>query len=462
MPWSESLRTYTLLTIGDGIVTQAPALVIAVGTGIIVTRSGADQNLSTEALRQLTAYAKPLAIVGAALAALAAVPGIPAIPAVLMALALLACAWWVRRRGAASQAADIVDEPQAGAPLDEYAELAVQPVEVQLGPGLAALANEWSALVAQRLVVFRKQFAAEMGLVLPAVRLKGSTRLGTYAYTIDLFGTPVARGEVLPERVLAIHSSTEAAALPGSIETRDPAYGLRAWWIEEAQRTQAMTARYTLIDASTVFFTHLTETLRREAGILLTRAETDRLLARVRQSQPGLVEELVPSVLTVSDIQRILQNLLKEKASIRNLEAILETLVDAGRQQRDVVLLTEIVRQHLGQAICQSVMGDATALTVLTIDAGVEARLLHALSDTGEKRAALDPKFAEAVMTQLAQLSEKMLKAHLTPAVLCAPDLRRHLRALSERLIPQMRVLSMSEIPRAIELKAFATVTLNL
>lgn len=462
MPWSEALQTYTLLTIGDGIVTQAPALVIAVGTGIIVTRSGADQNLSTEALRQITAYSKPLAIVGAALAALAAIPGIPAIPAALLALALLACAWWVRRRGAASQAADTADEPEAGAPRDEYAELAVQPVEVQLGPGLAALANEWGALVAQRLAVFRKQFAAEMGLVLPAVRLKGSARLATYAYTIDLFSTPVARGEVLPERVLAIHSSTEAAALPGSIETRDPAYGLRAWWIEEAQRTQAMTARYTLIDASTVFFTHLTETLRREAGTLLTRAETDRLLARVRQSQPGLVEELVPSVLTVSDIQRILQNLLKEKASIRNLEAILETLVDAGRQQRDVVLLTEIVRQRLGQAICQSVMGDATTLTVLTIDAGVEARLLRALSDTVEKPAALDPKFAEAVMTQLVQLSEKMLKANLTPAVLCAPDLRRHLRALSERLIPQMRVLSMSEIPRAIELKAFATVTLNL
>lgn len=463
MPWSEALQTYTLLTIGDGIVTQAPALLIAIGTGIIVTRSGADQNLSAEALRQITAYAKPLAVVGVVVAGLAALPGIPAASAGLLALALLLGAWWVRRRAPASAetAAAEGGELQAGAPPDDYAQLAVEPIEIQIGPELAALANEWNALIAQRMGVFRKQFAAEMGLVLPAVRLRSNPRLNAHAYSIDLFGTPVSRGEVLPERLLAIHTSPDAAPLAGSIETRDPAYGLRAWWIGEGQRAQATAARYTLIDASTVFFTHLTETLRREAGTLLTRAETDRLLARVRQAQPGLVEELIPSVLTVSDVQRILQNLLREKVSVRNLEAILETLVDAGRQQRDVVLLTEMVRQRLGQTICQSLMGEANALNVLTIDAGIEARLMQALGES-DKAMSLDPKFAEAVMARLIQHSEKMLKANLTPVVLCAPDLRRHLRALSERLIPQLRVVSMSEIPRAIELKAFATVSLSL
>jgi flagellar biosynthesis protein FlhA len=182
----------------------------------------------------------------------------------------------------------------------------------------------------------------------------------------------------------------------------------------------------------------------------------------VRQAQPGLVEELIPSVLTVSDVQRILQNLLREKVSVRNLEAILETLVDAGRQQRDVVLLTELVRQRLGQSICQSLMGDSPALNVLTIEAGIEARLLQALGDGAEKNLSLDPKLAEVVMSKLAQQSEKMLKSNLTPVLLCVPDLRRHLRALSERLIPQLRVVSMGEIPRTIELKAFATVSLSL
>jgi len=462
MPWSEALQTYTLLTIGDGIVTQAPALVIAVGTGIIVTRSGADQDLGSEALRQITAFSKPLAIVGCVLLALAALPGIPAAPAGALAIALLAGAWFVRRRKPAAEEKEAEQPDASAAPADDYALLTIEAIEVQLGPGLAPLANEWNAVIGQRIGVFRKQFAAEMGLVLPAVHLKSHPRLNAYAYTIDLFGTPVARGEVLPERLLAIHANGDAPALPGSVETRDPAYGLRAWWIDEAQRAQASAARYTLIDATTVFFTHLTETLRREAGTLLTRAETDRLLARVRQSQPGLVEELIPSVLTVSDVQRILQNLLREKVSVRHLEAILETLVDAGRQQRDVGMLTEIVRQRLGQSICQSLMGEAPALSVLTMDAGIEARLLQSLGEGGDKPMSLDPKFAEAVMTRLAQQTEKMLKANITPVVLCAPDLRRHLRALSERLIPQLRVISMGEIPRTIELKAFATVSLNL
>ena len=462
MPWNEALQTYTLLTIGDGIVTQAPALVIAVGTGIIVTRSGADQDLGSEALRQITAFAKPLAIVGAVLLALAALPGIPAAPAAALALALLTGAWLVKRRRPADDEKEAERPDASAAPTDDYALLTIEPIEVQLGPGLAPLAGEWNAVIGQRIGVFRQQFAAEMGLVLPSVHLKSHPRLNAHAYTIDLFGTPVARGEVLPERLLAIHANSEAPALPGSVETRDPAYGLRAWWIDEAQRAQASAARYTLIDATTVFFTHLTETLRREAGTLLTRAETDRLLVRVRQSQPGLVEELIPSVLTVSDVQRILQNLLREKVSVRNLEAILETLVDAGRQQRDVGMLTEIVRQRLGQSICQSLMGDAPSLSVLTIDAGIEARLLQSLGEGGDKPMSLDPKFAEAVMTRLAQQTEKMLKANMTPVVLCAPDLRRHLRALSERLVPQLRIISMGEIPRTIELKAFATVSLNL
>ncbi|MEM5421263.1 flagellar biosynthesis protein FlhA [Paraburkholderia ferrariae] len=462
MPWVEALQTYTLLTIGDGIVTQAPALVIAVGTGIIVTRSGGDQNLSVEALRQVTAYVKPLVVVGLVLLGLMALPGIPAAPAGTLAFALLAGAWWISRRRAAQSDDEVVPDAEPGGAPDDYALLTVEPIEVQIGLSLAPLANEWNALVGQRIAVFRKQFTTEMGLVLPAVRLKSNPRLNGHAYTIDLFGTTVTRGEVLPERVLAIHPSGEVPPPTGGIETRDPAYGLRAWWIEESQRAKAMAARYTLIDATTVFFTHLTETLRREAGTLLTRAETDRLLARVRQAQPGLVEELIPSVLTVSDVQRILQNLLREKVSVRNLGAILETLVDAGRQQRDVVLLTEIVRQRLGQSICQSLMGDSPALNVLTIEAGIEARLLQALGDGVEKNLSLDPKLAEVVMSRLAQQSEKMLKSNLTPVLLCVPDLRRHLRALSERLIPQLRVVSMGEIPRTIELKAFATVSLNL
>jgi flagellar biosynthesis protein FlhA len=241
---------------------------------------------------------------------------------------------------------------------------------------------------------------------------------------------------------------------------------LPALWIDEKLRSQANASGYTLVDGETVFLTHLTEVLKRESASLLTRAETERLLTRVRHTQPSLVEELIPTVLSVSDVQRVLQNLLREKVSIRHIEAILETLADTGRLTKDNTYLTEAVRQRLGNAICQSLIGEANALHVITLDPGLENEFMQSVNQMRQESAqaqaprpfVLEPKLAEQFVSKLVQQTEKMMKSNLLPVLLCSPDLRRHIRALSERVVPHLRVLSMSEIPQTIELKSFSSV----
>jgi flagellar biosynthesis protein FlhA len=314
----------------------------------------------------------------------------------------------------------------------------------------------------ERIAAFRKQHAQDLGLVLPRVRFRESARLAPERYEIWLDGALVARGEARAERLLAIHPAGDLRAIPGEA-TRDPTYGLPALWIEEEQRDAAVVAKYTLVDAQTVFITHLTEVLRRESALLLTRAETDRILARVRQNQPGLVEELIPTVLGVADVQKVLQHLLREKVSIRHIDAILETLADAGRASKDVLHLTELVRHRLGHAICQGLVGEANALQVLTLDPAIEGQFLQglmALRQGGNGAPPLDPRLTEQFVGRLVQHAEKMMKNNLLPVLLCSPELRRHVRTLSERVMPHLRVLSMAEVPQTIELKSFGVIHL--
>jgi flagellar biosynthesis protein FlhA len=468
IPWGQALQTYTLLTIGDGIVTQVPALVIAVGTGIIVTRSASDNNLSQEALRQITSFPKTLLLVAAALCGLMVLPGIPAIPTLLLLAAVLGVAAMAyrlaRQRGEGGDDASTNAEAGAGgppSPEDPYAMLPVEPVEVYVGRNWVPLVTDANGLFMERIKTFRKQHAQELGLVLPRVRFKDSAKLGADKYEINVDGVPVAKGEARTNQWLAIHPSGDVRSIPGE-PTRDPTYGLPALWIEEDQRAAASAAKYTLVDGPTVLMTHLTEILRRESATLLTRAETDRLLARVRQSQPGLVEELVPTVLAVSDIHKVLQNLLREKVSIRHIEAILETLADAGRATKDASLLTEQVRHRLGAAICQGLVGEAAALQVMTLDPMIESRLLQGLAaaQATAQPYALEPKLAEQFMARTVHQAEQMMKNNLLPVLLCAPDLRRHVRSLCERAVPHLRVLSLTEIPQNIELKSYGVVTL--
>jgi flagellar biosynthesis protein FlhA len=464
IPWGQALQTYTLLTIGDGIVTQVPALVIAVGTGIIVTRSASDSNLSQEALRQITSFPKTLLLVAGALSGLLLLPGIPAVPTLLLLCAVIGVAIVTFRIAAGEKKTEKTDgeSPEAGAANeDPYASLGVEPIEVHVGRSWVSLVNQPDGLFMERIKLFRKQHAQDLGLVLPRVRFKDAVRLAADRYEISVDGVTVARGEARSTQWLAIHPSGDVRSVAGEV-TRDPTYGLPALWIAEDQRSAAVAAKFTLVDGPTVLMTHLTEVLRRESATLLTRSETDRLLSRVRENQAGLVEELIPTVLSVSDVQKVLQNLLREKVSIRHIEAILETLADAGRHTKDASLLTEHVRQRLGAAICQGLVGEAQSLQVMTLDPLVESRFMQGLhaAQTNAQPYALEPKLAEQFMSRMVQHAEQMMKNNLLPVLLCAPDLRRHIRSLCERTVPHLRVLSLTEIPHTVELKSYAVVAL--
>jgi flagellar biosynthesis protein FlhA len=396
-------------------------------------------------------------------------PGIPVLPPILLILFYMTVVLLRRQGGlgpavdgaAGAAAAGGPDAPAAaGKDDDAYGLLPIEAVEVQLGVELVPMMETDQAMFMERIANFRKQYTLESGLVLPSVRFRPGARLGPNAYEILLFGVAVAKGEIMRERLLAIHPGGDTPKL-GGIDTREPSFGLPAVWIEESRRAEAQAGKYTLVDPPTVFMTHLCEVLRQHSATLLTRQETERLLGRVRTSQPGLVEEIVPTMLGVGEIQRVLQNLLREKVSIRNLEAVIETLVDQAKHSKDPAYLTELVRQRLGSMICQSLTAGGNVLQVMTFDPSIEHSLLENVRavETGGAFV-VEPKFAEQVITRLAQHAEKMMKSNLLPVLLCAPELRRHIRVLSERMVPQLRVLSLAEVPSSLELRAFATLSL--
>lgn len=460
MKWDEALRTFTLLTIGDGIVTQVPALIIALGTGIIVTRSASDQHLSTEVLKQLTSFPKTLFMVIGALLIMMFLPGIPAFPVLILVILFGIVAYFAKKtRGQMEQNSADPDKEKTEQGDDIYDLLTVEPIEVKVGQGLIPLINGDDALLMDRIATFRKSYALEAGFIIPKIRIKDEKKLPPNAYEIMTYGIAVAQGEILADRVLAIHPDGDIKKVQG-VETKDPSYGLPALWILETQRTEARQAGYTLVDAATVFITHLNEIIRQNASALLSRMETERLVNNFRKNNSGLVEELIPTVLTLSEVQKILQNLLKEKISIRNMELILEVLVDHGKQSKDPEYLTELVRQKLGAIICQSLTSRSGDLSVLTLDPAIEQTIANSMRAINEKSTlVLEPQFAEQLLSRLAGQVERMIKNNAKPVLLCAPELRRHLRRLTERLLPQLSIVSMSEIPNTVNLRAFGVVT---
>ena len=461
MSWPEAAQTFILLTIGDGIVTQLPALVIAVGTGIIVTRSGTDSHLSLEILGQLGAFPKAMLLVAIAIIGIGILPGMPFFPVMVIATTLGALAFFVNRatgRAAnrpAPEKKEIADDTENLESL-----LEVPPIEVRVGQNLIDVVNSDDAGLRERIAAFRKQYALEAGIILPKIRFRDEKRLTPQAYEIAIFGVGSGSAELVPDRFLAIHPSGMRGKLNG-IETRDPTYSLPAVWIDDSQKASARASGFTLVDPLTVFVTHLTEVLRRNSASLLTRSATNALLSRLREQNAGLVEELIPGVLSVVELQKVLQNLLREKVSVRHLEAILEVLADAGRSTKDAERLTEIVRQRLGPAICQTLLSSAGDLPVITLDPGIEQKIAGSIQNAdNNSRLLLEPKFAEIVVGRLAGQVEQMMKSNIVPVLLCAPELRRHVRSITERVLPHLAILSMSEVPPSVNLRSFGVVKL--
>lgn len=460
MNWAQALQTYTLLTVGDGIVTQIPALIIATGTGIIVTRAATDAQLSDEVSKQVTAYPKTILLVGVGLVALMFLPGIPLLPvALLLGVTVLLFvfafrAWSKRSTEVTSDAKKAASEGE-----DLYGLLMVEPIEISVGQNLIPVVGSDGSVFMDRIVAFRKQCAFDVGFVFPKVRIKDNKKHGPNHYQVSIYGTKVADGEIMCDRLLAISAGGDHVSLDG-VAARDPTYGLPALWIVEDQRQRAREAGYTVVDPSTVLLTHVTEVVRQQSPNLLTRAETERIVNRVRERQSSLIEELIPKVLSIGEVQKVLQNLLREKVSIRNIEAILEVLTDFGGRNRDPEFLTEQVRERLGATICQSLTNTEGELYVLTLDPGIEQAISSSIRAVDEKAAlVLEPKFAEQLLRRMVGEVEKMMSSNLMPVVLCSPTLRRHVRRFTERVMPQLSVVSLSEVPNGVNLKAFGMVS---
>jgi flagellar biosynthesis protein FlhA len=460
LSWSEALQTYTLLTVGDGIVTQVPALIIATATGIIVTRAASDARLGAEVSRQVMGHPRTIAIVASTLFALGFLPGIPLLPTAVLGTLMGLLFWYARRRAlAAPTRAAAASTAAAGEkPEDIYKSLKVDPVEIVIGSTLLNLVGADGSILADQMTSIRKQYALDMGVVLPLVRVRDDRRLAANRYEICIFGARVADGEVIPDRLLAINPGGNRAALEGQTAL-DPAYQLPAVWIPDGQRSIAKNAGYTVVDAFTVFMTHLSEVLKQNAHNLITRAETERLIARVREQQASLVDELIPKVLSLGDVQRVLQGLVRERVPIRNIDAILEVLADYGSKTKEADSLTELVRERLGRMICQQLVDAQGELQVLTFDPSIEQSLAAAVRQLEDKPTLiLEPRLAEQVLRKLSEEVERMARGNLRPVLLCAPTLRRHVRRLTERLVPQLAVLSLNEVPTQMNLRAFGIV----
>lgn len=460
MPWKEAVQHFTLLTIGDGIVTQIPSLVIAVATGILITRAAADAQLSKEIPKQVLSNPRALMVVAIALMIMMLMPGFPALPVMLVLIGVVVMTIYITR--SASKKDEDVSDSSADTktkPLDELQQLMkIEPIEVSLSSSLASALLGDGSDFSDRISNLRRQFAQDYGFILPKVHLGPRVELLDNKYELYVQGNRVGVGELQTDRILAINPGGQRAKLEG-IETQDPAYGLPALWIEKDQRQYARSSGYTLVDPDTVLMTHFSEIIKRYAPDMLTRAETERLVNRIRDQHGALIDELVPNVLTFSDIQKVLQLLLKEQVSIRNMEAVLEVLVDAGKTTKSAEDLAERVREKLGSSICQKLSDTRGEMHVLTLSPEVERSLLGNLRSTESK----SPMFSEmtqldAFIKNLARQAESMMGKSLQPVLLCPSPIRRPLRSLVQRSLPYVSVVGLNEVPTTAVVRSFAAV----
>lgn len=455
LSWGDALHTYTLLTVGDGIVTQIPALVISTGTGIIVTRAASDTFLGKQISSQLTAYPKTLLLIALGLSALLLFPGIPFLP-VFIVLMIFGTASYFAYNKKESSADDVVEDSDAENSDNAYELLTVDPIELKIGKALVPLLEDEKNIFMDKIVSFRKQYAKDMGFVIPKVRIKDDNKIELHAYKLFVSDVLVASGELYLDKYLAINSGNVREKLDAKV-IKDPTYGLESVWVDKDASDKAKESGYTLVEPSTVLITHVSETLKKYVSELVTRGETEILVNRVRDKEPGLVDELVPNVLSLSEIQKILQNLIKESVSILNLPGILEVLVDEGKSNKDISFLTEKVRQKLAPKICQTFSNDGE-LQVLTLEPGVEYKLAQSIGDSNNAFL-LEPKYAEQLLVKLSSYVDKMTNSNIKPVLVTAPELRKHLHNFTSKMIPQLSILSVSEMSNVVNIKSFGVVS---
>ncbi|MGF1731266.1 FHIPEP family type III secretion protein [Photobacterium kasasachensis] len=466
MSWNEALHTYTLLTVGDGIVTQIPSLIIATATGIIITRAATDSKLGSEVVEQITAHPVTLLILAACIFFLMFLPGLPTGALALALLAVVALLIYSYRSAGKSGEQDnpeaIEDDeelPRSGSKDDIYKQLELHPIEVRLGVELHEVLEQVKDALYERVQNFRKQYALDSGFVVPSVKVIGShSGVDSDAYAIYVYGVKLGSGQIKVDHQLAIAGAQTKVQLDGE-KTTEPTYGLPAVWVPESGVQMARAANYTLVDWQTMLITHLGEVIRSNANELLTRNEVEKLLERNKATCEGLVEEIVPSIMSLTDIQRVFQLLLKENVPIRNIELILEVLADAGKRMKTPEELVEEVRLRLGAFICQSLMSRNGLLEVLTLEPNLERVLITTVNPPERMSAfSIDPSGKEQLLNAISYSAQKMMSKNHMPVIMCSPVIRRRLKQLTERALPRLAIISMTEIPTSLSVNSFDVV----
>ncbi|MGQ9531333.1 MAG: flagellar biosynthesis protein FlhA [Desulfotomaculales bacterium] len=457
-------RTYTILTIGDGLVAQIPALLISTATGVLVTRATADAAFGREASRQFLSFPRTLYVVAAVLGVIGLIPAMPNFLFLTMAAGagLLAhsLAQEERRRVAREQEMAARQVQQRREPENVLQYFQVDPLEIEIGYHLISLTDEArGGDLLQRLAAVRRQCALDTGIYVRPIRIRDNLQLPPSSYVIKIRGVEVARGELLPGHYLVLDPGGLGPP-PEGVPTREPTFGLPAWWVNGAARQRAEVAGYTVVDAATVLVTHLTETIKAHAHELLGRQEMKELLDTVKERQPALIEELVPGLLTVGEVQKVFQNLLRERIPVRDLTTILEALADAARVSRSPDFLTEQARLRLARTITRLYATPEGKLEAITLHPRLEQMLAERLQETPEGvYPAVEPGTVQRMVRQLKDLAARFTARGLTPVVLCSPSVRPGLRRLLERYLPGVAVVSIGEILPGTEIEAVGTVT---
>ncbi|HYB23041.1 MAG TPA: flagellar biosynthesis protein FlhA [Solirubrobacteraceae bacterium] len=467
--FSEATHQYSLLTVGDGLSAQIPALLISIATGIIVTRSASDKDLGSDIANQVLSQRRAPLVAAGAIGLFALIPGLPKLPFLLIAAIFGAIAWAVRgglpsalQEQAAKAAAAKAALPK---PSDEpMSEVGVDALELCIGFGLVPLVDAAagaSSSLLRRVSSIRKQIAADLGLVIPPVRIHDELGLESHEYVFKVRGSEVARGRVMPGHLLAMDPGDATGKLQG-IPTREPAFGLEAVWVHESQRAEAEALGYTVVDAESMIVTHLTETIRAHAAEVLTRQDVRALLDRLKETNAAVVEEVVPDALSLGEIQRVLQSLLSEGVPIRDLGTIVEAIGDKARTTRDTSLLTEYARQALGRAITAPHLDEQLRLQAITLDPAIEQEVSTSITQTTDgEYLAMDPPRAQAIVNALRTQVEHAAARNgrgRTPVVLCSARIRRHLRRLIAQAQPHLAVCSYNEIAPGINVETIGVI----
>lgn len=462
---AQSLQQYTLLTVGEGLVNQIPALLVSTATGIIVTRAASNSNLGSDLISQLFRNPRIFFIASGVLMFLAIIPGLPTVPFLTLSLLALFIAYNLRKSQNASLASSKVmqkekDKADIKKPENVISLLQVDPMELEIGYSLIPLVDTGQGGdLLERIVMIRRQCALELGLVVPTIRIRDNIQIKPNAYIIKLRGIEIAKGELILDHYMAMNSGTVVEEIDG-IQTTEPAFGLPAIWITEAQREQAELNGYTVVDAVSVLATHITEVIKAHADEILGRQETQNLIDNIKKTSPSVVEELVPDLLTVGEIQKVLANLLHERISIRDMATILEVLSDYAKVTKDPDILTEYVRHALARQITNQYVQN-NVLPCVSLSPELENKIAGAVQRTERgSYVNLDPNTTKNLITSLNKALQELTNMGYQPIVLTGPAVRTYFKKLVERSISGVIVLSQAEIDANVEIQILGVVKL--